>query len=320
MRRVIALAGAAVLAATVTGCDGSKAKTPPNVEYVNFVAAFQRLHRAGFRVTVPYFPAFGRDERAEQGRGRLSNYVVVRERRFTADTVALTLTLPPGGGPIGSIAVRKGEPAFLSAPDLVGQTYPAVTKRAGDNTVSGFWLRVSTVDPLDPQASADGLGAFRVASQMPRPGTRLLFGGGVVRHRGGISIRPAASTITVALETGGETTAAEAGRRAGAALHAAAKTGADLGPFPRTATVRACRIPEGGPVPRYVYGECFTGVDLSGKNAVVVYRQLWDGRDFRGGGAPARPDLEHVWEVTVSPAGRVLSVRSFGAPPPQLVA
>src|SRR5450759_345990 len=98
MRRVIALAGAAVLAATVTGCDGSKAKTPPNVEYVNFVAAFQRLHRAGFRVTVPYFPPFGRDERAEQGRGRLSNYVVVRERRFTADAVARTLTPPAGGG------------------------------------------------------------------------------------------------------------------------------------------------------------------------------------------------------------------------------
>ncbi len=316
MRRAIALACAAMLAVTVTGCGGSTAKTLPNVEYFNFVAAFQRLHRAGFKVAVPYFPPFARTEPAEQGRGQLSNYVVVRERRIAGETVALTLTLPRFQGPMGSLEAHKGEPAFLAAPDLVGQTYPAVTKRAGDYTVSGFWLRVSSVDPLDPRASAAGLGAFRVASQTPRPGTRLLFGG-LVPHHGGI--RPASSTITVALTTGGETTAAEVGRRAGAALAAAAETGAEYGLFPRTATARPCRIPEGGPQPRQVYGQCFTGVDLSGMNAVVVYRQLWDGRGFRGNGAPARPDLEHVWEVTVSPAGRVLSVRSFGAFPPQLV-
>jgi hypothetical protein len=103
-------------------------------------------------------------------------------------------------------------------------------------------------------------------------------------------------------------------------LGAAAKTGAGLGPFPLTATADGCRIPEGGPAgsARHVYGQCFTGVDLSGRNPVVVYRQLWDGRDFRAGAAPARPDLEHVWEITVSPAGRILGVSSFGAAPLQL--
>jgi hypothetical protein len=107
-------------------------------------------------------------------------------------------------------------------------------------------------------------------------------------------------------------------RRTDAALRAAAKRGRGLGPFAQAATADGCRIPEGGPSRRFVYGMCFTGVDLSERNAVVVYRQLRDGRDFRAGGAPARPDLEHVWEITVSPAGRILSVSSFGAAPPQL--
>lgn len=301
-----------VVAALAGGASSAAAPRPlPKVLYVNFSAALQRLHDAGFAVEVPYFPPFGPHEAAEQGRGRLSNYVVVRERRLPGDTVALTLTLPRFQGPFGSLGTRPGQPKYLSTPNLVGRSYQAAANTADDYTTSGYWLRISTVAPLEP-TKRDVYRAFRIASQSPAPGTRILFGGVLPNHHG---IRPASSTITVSLSTGGKTTAADASARARRALRAAAAEG--FGPFPKAASADGCRIPEGGPTTRFVAGECFTGVDLSGHDAVVVYRQLWDGRDFRAGDAPARPDLEHVWEVTVSAAGRVLSVHSSGAIPPQ---
>jgi len=214
---------------------------------------------------------------------------------------------------MGSMEARTGEPAYLSTPDLLGRSYETVADKATDYTESGYWLRISTVAPL-ARSAADVDKDFRIASQSPAPGTRILFGG-LVPHHGGI--RPRSSTIAVTLTTGGKATAAAAAARAQRALKAGAALG--LGPFPASANADSCRIREGGPTSRTVYGQCFTGVDLSGEDAVVVYRQIWDGRDFRGNGSPARPDLEHVWEVTVSPAGRVLSVRSSGAFPPQLV-
>ena len=314
MRRVVALAGAFVLTVTIAGCGGSKSRTLPNVEYFNFVAALQRLDDAGFKIAVPYFPPFTKMEQAEQGRGQLSNYVVVRERRIARDTVALTLTLPRFQGPFGSIGGLTHHSPTVVVPELVGETYTRAWKEIGDAAQSGMWIRVGSVAPL---VSGSGLDAFRIASQAPKPGTKLYYEGEVPGRPG---VRPSAATIAVTVTAGHGALATEADLKADAALRAAASEH-DFGLlFPRTATVSACRIPEGGPVVRYVYGECFTGVDLSGRNAVVVYRQLWDGRDFRGRGSPARPDLEHVWEVTVSPAGRVLSVRNFGAHPPQFVA
>jgi hypothetical protein len=312
MRRLVA--GLLVLAALAGGAASSAApKALPSLLYVNFPAALQRLHDAGFAVQVPYFPPFGPHEAAEQGRGRLSNYVVVRATRLSGDTVALTLTLPRFQGPLGSMGTRPGEPTYLSTPNLVGQSYQAAANNAADYTTSGYWIRVSTVAPLE-LTRRDVYRAFRIASQSPAPGKRILFGGVLPNHHG---IWPAKSTITVSLTTGGKTTANDASARARRALRAAAAIG--FGPFPATATGGFCRIPEGGIAAHNVYGQCFTGVDLSGKNAVVVYRELWDGRDFHAGGAAARPDLEHVWEVTVSPAGHVVGVRTFGAFPPQLV-
>jgi hypothetical protein len=310
MRRLVA---SLFVVAALVGSGGSAARTRalPSLDYVRFPAALQRLHDAGFAVEVPYFPPFSAREPAEQGRGRLSNYVVVRARRLSGDVVALTLTLPRFEGPFGSLAGRKGEPAFLSTPNLVGRSYEAVANQAADYTTSGYWLRIGTVAPLEPSRSGIDK-AFRIASQSPPPGKRILFAGVLPNHHG---IWPAKSTITVSLTTGGKTTAAEASTRARRALRAAAAE--TFRPFPHTATAGSCRIRAGGPISRHVYGRCFTGVDLSGKDAVVVYRQLWDGRDFRSGNAPARPDLEHVWEVTVSPAGKVLAVKSFGAGPPQ---
>jgi hypothetical protein len=309
MRRLALLAAVVALLAACGG--GSKPNALPRLDYVNFVAAVHRLHDAGFKVEVPYFPPFAPTEMAEQGRGKLSNYVVVRTRRVSGDTVALALTLPRFQGPMGSMVARTGEPAYVSTPNLVGRSYETVAHNARDYTQSGYWLRISTVAPL-LRSPANLENDFRIASQSPPPGTRMLFGG-LVPHHGGI--RPRSSTIAVTLTTGGKTTAAAASARAQRALKAAAGLG--FGPFPASATADSCAIPEGGPTRHTVYGQCFTGVELSGKDAVVVYRQLWDGRDFRAGNSPARPDLEHVWEVTVSPAGRVLSVRSSGAFPPQ---
>ncbi len=311
MRR---LAASLVLGLLTSGaiCAGafSGDRAVPQVTYFNFVAAFHRLRAAGFVVSVPYFPPFSPSEAAEQGRGRLSNYVVVGERR-AGGTVFLTLTLPHRFGPLASLfGAETSWPATRPAPNLVGLPYETAQAHADDRE-NGYWIRIGSIAPLGRGLS---LRAFRVASQTPRAGTKILFGGVLPNHHG---VMPAASTLTVDLTTGGRTTAADADRRANAALAAAAGTGRKLGPFFRTATGDYCRIPEGGFVRRHVWGRCFTGVDLSGPNPVVVYRQLWDGRDFRPDGASARPDLEHVWEVTIV-SGRVASVRSFGAFPPQL--
>jgi hypothetical protein len=228
-------------------------------------------------------------------------------------TVALTLSLPKLGGPFGSIVAAKRHSATVSVPELVGRTYAQAMKTIGTAFETGLWLRVASAAPLS--ASSAGLAAFRVVSQSPRAGTRVDYEGELPGRPG---VRAARSTVTVRLGTGGTTTAAQASRRAARALRAAAPTGRSLGPFSATATAGTCRIARGGPARVFIPGRCFTGVDLSGRNPAVVYRQLWDGRDFRGDGAPARPGLEHVWAVTVSPAGKVLSVRSSGAFPPEL--
>jgi hypothetical protein len=310
--RMRSLALLVSVAGLLAACgDGSQSKALPRLDYVNFVAALHRLHGAGFKVAVPYFPAFESTEMTEQGRGRLSHYVVVRARRLSGDTVALTLALPRFEGPMGSLVAVKGEPRYLSTPNLVARSYESVAEKSEEYTQRGYWLRISTVAPL-PRSGADVGEDFRIASQLPSPGTRIPFGGLVRR-----GIRPRSSTITVSLTNGGTTTAAQASARARRALRSAAVL--HLGPFPRAAAAESCRIREGGPSRKFVAGQCFAGVDLSGEDPVVVYRELWDGRDFRGEGAPARPDLEHVWEVTVSRGGKVLSVHSFGAFPPQLV-
>jgi hypothetical protein len=313
MRRLAAsiALGLLVQAAVCAGALSADRRAP-QVTYFNFVAAFNRLTDAGFAVSVPYFPPFSPREPAEQGRGRLSNYIVVGERR-AGDTVFLALTLPHRFGPLGSLfGADTRWPATRPAPNLIGLRYETAQARADDRE-NGYWIRVRSVAPLVRGKTLD---VFHIASQTPPAGTRILYGGVLPNHHG---VRPASCTITISLVTGGKTTAAGAVRRANAALAIAATVGRKLGPFARTATGDYCRIPMGGFRRRFVYGKCFTGVDLSGPNPVVIYRQLWDGRDFRAGGAPARPDLEHVWAVTVALAGRVLSVRSSGAFPPQLV-
>src|SRR5581483_8690314 len=109
---------------------------------------------------------------------------------------------------------RPGAPPYLSTPNLVGRSYQATANSAEDYTTSGYWLRIGTVAPLAATMS-DVYRAFRIGSQSPRPGTRILFGGVLPDHHG---IRPASSTITVSLSTGGKTTAAAASARARRAL------------------------------------------------------------------------------------------------------
>jgi hypothetical protein len=163
----------------------------PDVRYMNVPSALRVLRTAGFRVAVPYFPPFG-DQQAAQNRGRLENYLVVRQRAAAGArlqegaTVTLALTLPNFTGPFGSITEPNLHPASVLVPNLVGKSYRAAMD-TGAVSWKGYWVRVDWVAPLEPAASEHGLDAFRVVAQTPAAGTAIPFGGLRPGRRGGDS-------------------------------------------------------------------------------------------------------------------------------------
>jgi hypothetical protein len=61
---------------------------------------------------------------------------------------------------------------------------------------SGILVGLSSTEPLQPAASRCGLRAFTVSTQIPKPGTRVLWGG---IHTTGI--KPALATVTITLKS-----------------------------------------------------------------------------------------------------------------------
>jgi hypothetical protein len=135
-------------------------------------------------------------------------------------------------------------------------------------------------------------------------------------------IDPVLSTVTVSL--GDPEAARRADREAHRALVAAGRSalGRKLETtfsdyfstvLPLGASSHRCELALGGLAAiRHIPALCFAAVDLSGTSPVVVFTEMWDGRDFRAGGAPARPDLTHTWALRVSPDGRVLATSGAG--------
>jgi hypothetical protein len=214
-RDVALFATAAALALAAAGCLGSGghaapghvrscrpiarsgATTVPRVVGAHFDTALRALLRRGLLVSVPRFIPF-HDAMAEQGWGRLGNYLVVSQSPAAGlgvargRTVALTLDRPVFRGQLGSMVEPTHHPRYARIPNLVGDDYTAAMGAATER--SGILVRVSTTGPLRPRASACGLDAFVVSSQTPRPGTRVLWGG---VERDGVD--PARATVTITL-------------------------------------------------------------------------------------------------------------------------
>jgi hypothetical protein len=183
---------AAFLLVLAAGC-GSHGRGAPDVKGDSFPKALARLRASGFLVSVPSFPPL-RNHMVEQGRGRLGDYRVVGERTNGSKIVTLTVADTPRTGPLGSIVVLNLHPWRVRVPRLVGLTYRKAFRRSPFRT--GLWIRVGRVEPLRPAASADGLDAFVVVSQTPRPGASVPFSG--LSHAW-YGVRPAASTVVVTL-------------------------------------------------------------------------------------------------------------------------
>jgi hypothetical protein len=292
-----------------------------------FPHALARLRARGLLVSVPYFTPFA-DEPAEQGRGRLENYVVARQdppagtRVARGATVRLTLALEGLRSPLASLSGPATHPPTVAVPRLVGRTY-AEAIDAGDGGYRGFWVRASTVEPLSAAESRRGLDAFVVTRQTPAPGTRVPFGGSIVVN-GQRAGNPRLSTVTVELGQRGASATPLPGSRARArvrqALEAvrASAEGRRLSPvFPDRVARLDCQIPVEGSA-RPIYGRCLTAVDIRERDSVVILSQGWDGRYFRAGARARRfLWLTHTWTFTVSASGHVVRTRSFGSLPPQ---
>jgi len=170
----------------------------PRVRGSAFDAALRTLLARSLLVSVPTFIPF-HHAMAEQGWGRLQNYRVVSQTPLPGALVAagsvvrLRLDDPIFRGPLGSMVEPTHHPTYARVPDLVGDRYPQAMAAATER--SGILVRVSTTAPLTAPASACGLGAFVVAGQSPKPGTRVLWGG-IHDHSG---VEPGLATVTIRL-------------------------------------------------------------------------------------------------------------------------
>jgi hypothetical protein len=192
-------AAAPVVAARVcTAVPRSGTTVVPNVRRMAFDVALHRLLGRRLLVSVPRF-IFFHAAMAEQGWGRLQNYLIVSQspragsRVRAGVTVRLRLDNPLFRGPIGSMGIPSHHPRYAHIPNLVGDDYRRAM--AAGTERSGILVRVSTTGALTPRASTCGLNAFIVASQTPRPGKRVLWGG----VRGASGVQPSLATVTIAL-------------------------------------------------------------------------------------------------------------------------
>jgi hypothetical protein len=170
----------------------------PGVRGTAFDAALRTLLGRRLLVSVPRFIPF-HHAMAEQGWGRLANYRVVSQSPLPGTVVAsgsvvrLRLDDPIFRGPLGSMVEPVHHPTYARIPDLIGVRYPQAMAAATER--SGILVRVSTTGPLTAPASACGLGAFVVAGQSPKPGTRVPWGG-IHDHSG---VEPGLATVTIRL-------------------------------------------------------------------------------------------------------------------------
>jgi hypothetical protein len=176
----LALASAGL---ALTACGSAHRTTyvrvPRSAARADLVDAYDILHRAGLRVSVPPGITIASLRVPE---ARLSPPGGTRVARGS------TVMLIPAGGPIGSPAVARNDPHYR-VPDFTGRTAATAVRWA---EAHGMFWELRDVPALHAGDAPHLLDAYVVTAQRPRPGGTIVQG-----VRAGASFRPTPLTLTV---------------------------------------------------------------------------------------------------------------------------
>jgi beta-lactam-binding protein with PASTA domain len=180
------LTAALLLVAALVGCGSSHKSyvvVPLRAQQTDLVDAYNLLHGRGLRVEVA--TTFAISSLRSMGVARLSPGAGSRLARGS------TVSISTGPGPIGSPAVLKSHPHYR-VPNFIGRS--ARTAVAWADAHNMFWAipRVPALPSSDAPRLFD---AYRVVSQLPEPGGRIVQG--VMVGRG---FKPTPLTLTVVLK------------------------------------------------------------------------------------------------------------------------
>jgi beta-lactam-binding protein with PASTA domain len=188
-------AAAAISAVVLAGCGEGAKKTAvvPNVKGNGLDYAFKRLRGAGFRVSIPSFPALEQTvDFAVRGQSPAAGTRTARGARVTLE--APFLHLLEGLISVGSSHRTRAKLAVV--PDVVGLPVYSAMRRLNDAGV--FW-RLGHVPPLRDSRSSRLLDGYVVAAQSRRPGTTVRWGGVLYQRANGGAVDVRDSEVTLDL-------------------------------------------------------------------------------------------------------------------------
>jgi beta-lactam-binding protein with PASTA domain len=177
-RRAILALVLVVVALSSARCGSATEKVyVPPVDTTNLEAALTLLAKAHLRVELTSFGplppgydlgAAGVGDQEPEASTRVSEGSVVRLNMHSAY---------PGASP----AVRIKHPPTVVVPRLVGLSWLKARERIPSD---GLWVQIGRVPGLGPIDPSDVYSAYVVTGQTPAAGTRLPYGGVLLKNRG----------------------------------------------------------------------------------------------------------------------------------------
>lgn len=172
---------------SATGCSSHspEVRVPP-VDTTNLGAALEALAKAHLRVELTGFGPLPNGYTLD-GAGVADQEPEAPALVKRGSVVRLTM----GVNPIPSPVARKRHPPFVVIPRLVGLSWRRAQRRIPED---GFWVQIGRVPALGPIAPDDVYSAYVVTGQSPAPGTRLPYGGVLLKDGG---YRPSTVHLTI---------------------------------------------------------------------------------------------------------------------------
>ena len=166
-----------------TGGDDEHTRVPSNATR-SLDVAVERLLDAGLRFRIAEFPS------QPAGVGLEGYGVSLQTPRAPARVPrGSTVTVKIHRSPIPSPGFPTGHPPTVVVPRVTGLSYTEAVARLPE----GVWLHLGRVPPLTAEASVNGLDAFVVERQQPKPGTCWRTDAGALQEAAAVSA-PFAST------------------------------------------------------------------------------------------------------------------------------
>lgn len=169
------LAVVLLLIAGCAGADNEVATTVPSNATLSLGVAVERLRAAGLRFEIADFPP------QPQGVGLEGYHVRFQYPRAPARVArGSTVNVFVSSSPIPMFGSPVRHPPTVVVPRLIGLKYTQARARIP----AGLWLQLGSVPPLPPDASVNGLDAFAIAQQSPKPGTVVPYSACATRGGG----------------------------------------------------------------------------------------------------------------------------------------